>query len=283
MNFADKLNPKPMPGRTPPFDGRWRLTECIGCPGALIHRALGCPAGEFDAHTLALFYEGILHEKDLKQRIRDELEVTIIDIGDSGLQAADAPIVVHPDGWMPELREVLETKSIADEMDSQDFIDSHPQYVKQVMGYEKVLNAPQARLIAKSRNTGWIFDDIIIPYDASIIDPVWELANNVKAKLDAGLQSCQGPWLPTCSPDFLTRMFCPYNGVHCKETPAQATPELETLLKNYAANKIVTDECVAATETLRQHVQMIMENAGLDRIKSLDGVSASLGRKKRRR
>lgn len=280
MNFADKLNPQPQAVRNPPFNGRWRLTECIGCPGALIHRALGCPAGQFDAHTLALFYEGVLHEKDLKQRIRDELEVTIVDIGDAGLQAPDAPIVVHPDGWMPELGEVLETKSIAEEMDSQDFIDSHPQYVKQVEGYLRVMNSPRARLIAKSRSTGWVFDDIIIDYDAAVTDPIWEIANRVKGLLDNGLQSCNGPWLPTCSPDFMTRMFCSYYGTHCKESPAQAVGELEDLLKNYAANKIVTDECVSATEALRQHVQALMENAGLDRVKSLDGISASLGNKR---
>lgn len=274
LNLADELNPK-VDGSAdaPPFDGLWRWTECIGCPAALLHRALGCESRHFEAQTLALFYEGILHEKDLKQRIRDKGHL-IFEYVD-GVRAKDVPVICHADGSFID-GEILETKSFEGAIDPDSFLKSHPQYIKQVMGYERIHQVNRARIIAKNRSNGWILPDIIIEYDPVIIEPIWQNIIQVKHMLDRGVQSCNGPWSPGCSQDFLTRMWCPYNGVHCQRTEAEATSELDGVLSDYARMKPTYDAASVIMAEFREKVEALMQESGVRRIRSQDGVLASI-------
>ena len=275
-NIADLLNPElgATGSRYPSFDGNWRWTECIGCPAAPLHRALGCPARDLDAHTLALFYEGILHEKDLKSRIR-QAGFTVIDYPEKeGVKADGLPIIFHPDGYLFELGEVLETKSIDAATSPVDFIEKHPQYVKQVRGYSKFLNMRGARIIAKSRLTGWILPDMVIDRDDAAIQPIIDNVRTITAMLDKGVQACNGPWAPGCSRDYLTRLFCPFHEIHCRADEATATAALEGLLSQYAAHRIIADELVTKVNDFRALIQDILKSATFDRVKNSEGISA---------
>ncbi len=255
------------------FDGVWRLTEIIGCPAAPLHQALGCPSRAIDAQALALFYEGILHEKDLKARIR-ELGYLIFEYPD-GVRAKDVPVVCHPDGNLMG-DEILETKSVNEATNSEEFIKAHPQYVKQVMGYMRILDMSVSRIVAKSRSTGWILDDILIEYDPAIIDPIWQNITNISKMLESGIQSCNGPWAPHCSDDFTTRLFCPFNGTHCKRSEAEATGELDSLLREYATVKPTYDKVTLVINQMRDQVKQLMTEAGVKRTRAQDGTLASL-------
>lgn len=283
MSISDEINPKVSDRDKMPWDGSWRWTETIGCPGALLHIALGCESNGFSAETLALFGEGFLHEFDLKDRIR-KAGYTVIDI--EMARIPNLPVVLHPDGLLPVQEKlsyafVLETKSVDDFDNPEQFIRDHPQYVKQVMGYMKALGQVKCLVVVKSRKTGWIAD-IEIDYDEVIIEPIVRNILAVKGLLDGGVKACDGPWAPGCSRDFGIRMFCPFYGVHCKSDEAIATAELDILLSKYAPAKVLSDEALSIVNLIREQIGLVMENEGINRIKALNGVSASMYADKRK-
>lgn len=278
IKLSERLNPAPNPYSSSRslFNGLWGLTEIIGCPAAPLHQALGCPTREIDAQTAALFYEGILHENDLKSRIRD-LGYLIFDYPSrpSGIFAQDVPVVGHPDGNLMG-EEILETKSIDGQPSSEEFIASHPQYIKQVMGYMRLTGLETARIIAKSRSTGWILDDIVIPYDPVIIEPAWKNIQHIEKLLSQGVASCVGGWAPQCSGDYLTRLFCPFSSVHCQVSEGQATAEIDKVLLEYATLKPTYDQASMLISQMREQVKGLMKESGLTRVKGQNGASASL-------
>lgn len=277
--IAEKLNPKDLQGQgqRPPWDGRWRMTECIGCPAAPLHIAMGCKGGEgiFPKETLALFYEGNLHEDDLKARIREAGE-TIIDFP-SGMVALDIPVVCHPDGYLVERKAILETKSLGgEEPDTEVFIAEHQNYVKQVMCYERITGVDKGYLITKMRTNGWIMPDMLVEHDPKITEPIWENVKRVETILQTNPTSCSGPWYPTCSNDFRTRLFCPFNSVHCHTSEAQVSGELEALLSDYGTNKVVSDLLTTRVENIRAGIEALMAEGGLRRQRSSEGILASI-------
>lgn len=274
MDLADRINPQGHAGGYGQFDGKWRVTEAIGCPGALIHRALGCESEEIDDETMALFGEGFLHEDWFKAKLRED-GLTLVEFPD-GIAALDAPLIGHPDNLWLEENEVIEYKSVYDADDSEEFMATHKRYNKQLQSYLRILGRQKGRILVKSRKTGWVLPDIKIEHDAAITDVIWKNAVDCKALLDKGIVSCNQPWLPSCSSDFMTRMWCPFYGVHCRITEAQATVELDMLLSQYAATKIVSDELTSKVGVIRDTIKETMKSGGLERVKNSEGVGASL-------
>lgn len=277
--LSDGLNPKAQAAGHMPFDGTWRWTECTGCPAAPLHKALGCPQREFGTGTLNLFYEGILHEFDLKARIRS-MGYTIVDFGEGGIKHPTLPIYAHPDGLLylqDGSREILETKSVDEGQDADRFIEEHPWYVSQVQGYQDFVNVDKARIIAKSRKTGYVLPDIVIDRDKEFVKPYYANIVNIMGLLAKGIKSCTGPWAPGCSNDFVTRLFCPYNEVHCASRDSgPATVELDSILSRYAAMKIVLDEYKGEIDGMRMKVEEIMIQAALKSVVSAEGVKAQI-------
>lgn len=268
LNFNANLQ-KP---RFPDFDGRWRATECTGCPGALIHRALGCESGIFSSETLALFHEGYLHEDDVRARIT-AAGVFLIDYGqDGGLVAIDAPIVSHPDGFDPVLQELYEIKSIGDADDyrgiEQDLYDSHSGWQKQIQTYLRITGAKRCRVLIKVRKSGWILPPVIVEYDQKITDPIWgrvETASNALIQaaqnLPKQLQTCDNiTSFLGCSTDYQERMFCPFYETHCSKKnlfpKSQANDVLNKLMENYAAAKMLSDDMESEMKSLRDQMKV---------------------------
>ena len=275
---TDDLNQLMSPNpRYPDFDGWWRLTETTGCPAAIIHRALGCPSGSISRETLALFHEGYLHEDDIKARMRAK-GMMVIEYGQEGLRATDIPIICHPDGYEPSTGEIVEIKSVGDVEDFRDaeqsIYDRHSGWTKQVQGYMRIAQAERARIIIKIRKNGWVLKPIVVPYDASITDPIW--ASVVQARNDI-LEAQK--YLPpdqvtcdkvttflTCSDDYTTRMFCPFSS-HCKkDNGVQGNEVVEKLLFDYAGWKTLYDECDSEMQVLRGKVREIVDNEKVTKI-----------------
>lgn len=273
MGIADNLNPIQQAGKPIPFDGQWRVTQVIGCPAAPLHIALGCPTGSgFSPRTLALFYEGNLHEADLRARMYqagyaiEAVEIAVV----PGL-----PLVAHPDDFL-QPGALIEYKSYGGKeySDAEKFLEDHRQYVLQGMFYAHITGRHIIYFVIKHRDSGWIID-AQLTYDPDVVKPYIENVLNIKRLVDMGVTTCHGPSRPQCSSDFLTRMFCPFQE-HCQFSIQQASGELETKLKEYAAAKIVSDELLLDIEDYRVLIRDLMQSMGIKAAQVDEGVKAVL-------
>lgn len=281
MNISQILNPKDqVMTDVPPFDGKFRVTQVIGCPAAPMHYALGCHVGKvgFSAETLALFYEGFLHERDLKARVRAE-GYGFFDI--DSVTIPGIPIVGHPDGGGLTVNgndEIIEFKSFGSDEDGiHEFMENHKQYKLQVQFYEWLTGRSYGRLIAKNRNTGWILDDEEIVFNWPLIEPYVENVFEVMRLVKQGIPNCHAKGLPDCSSDYRTRMFCPFfqNG-HCIRQPVNANQVLEDYIADLASSTIVKDELISDIELLRKQIVGVMQSLGVNRVVNSEGVKADI-------
>lgn len=265
--------------RYPAFDGRWRATECIGCPAAIIHRALGCPHAGITADTLSLFHEGYLHEDDMVARVQAR-GINLFRYGENGIRSLEIPIVAHPDGADLAAREIYEFKSIGDGDEFREFeqvlYDKHSNYNKQVQVYMRVTGYHSARVIMKIRKSGWILKPVVVPYDQAVTEPIWSaVKQTVQALLDADtylapeLRTCDKiSHFLTCSDDFMTRQFCPYHSVHCATDPNMASQHLNGLIADYLGWRSANAESTAEVKILRDKIYVEVMAMGVKHLES---------------
>lgn len=275
--LADSLNPQDSDVYQPKFEGYWSITECIGCPAALLHRALGCPVNsELTAETKALFHEGLMHEAVMKQQLKDKGHEVIS--FNQPIFHPSLPVVGHPDALVDG--ELVEFKTIADDEEQSQVLAHHHNYEPQVHGYMPLLNKKIATIVTKVRRSGIILPDISVAYDDEVAKRIWDNVEKAYNLLQSRKDMMKCPLVEPflhCSSDYVTRMFCPYNRTHCTSEPKMVEGRLSEQLAKYAAVKLYLDDLTNDRDSLRDEIEKILRDEYGTRgsFRTSDGIGAS--------
>ena len=191
----------------------------------------------------------------LEPVIRDEIAERIghqIIVPHQTLHHPSAPIVAHPDGWIPALGEGVECKA-ADKHEAEDFgepdSDQVPvRYLVQCMTYIAVTNAPRWRLGVLIGGND--FRMYTIPRDEQIIDAIQAGAREFWSHVERRI-----PPDPETPEDVKLRWPKDLGLI------ARATPEIETMCLELADAKVALKEAEQREGSLKMAIQKFMGEA----------------------
>lgn len=248
------------------FDGTWSVTDCTGCPRAMVHQARKClKRGIPSPEVIQRMLDGILHESDILAMLRLSGYKLY---KPEPVHFPDLPVIGHPDAFIDisGVKYGLEIKTYDKSgfngLTTQGVKEYSPGYYNQMQLYMHGTEPKRWIFLAKCRDDGRYHEEVV-SYDRA---RVRELVTNIqaaKATLDSDMPCEQMP----CSDDFMTRLFCPYQDVLCEAPGLEITDNMvNKAAESYKYSRDLIKQAEQEIEYAKDIFLSILDTRQVDKI-----------------